>query len=410
MHRTVFTLSLLIMVIALFVCPSISAVEAGAVLHDSGNAFSATLYTSLAKKGGNLFFSPFSLDVALAMTSTGAAGKTLSEMQTVLGITGDADAVAKKYGELQKAISAPKGGYEIALANALWAQKGYHFLPAFLKRLETSFGAGLTMVDFVNATEASRKTINDWVDTTTKGRIKDLIPEGILNSLTKLVLTNAIWFKGTWTKAFPEEETCDSPFFRGGPGEDPVTVKMMSQSGAFKHGTTEECAVLELPYGKDAAMTIILPTQRVADLEKLEAGMTPETLTKWLAMPTLKDKVEVHLPRFKMTSKFRLKPVLQGIGMKTPFDEKDADLSGMDGSTDLVIAEVVHKAFVEVNEKGTEAAAATAVIVQTKGMSMDGPVTPLFRVDHPFLFVIRDLETHAILFMGRVTDPTAMGE
>ncbi len=293
-----------------------------------------------------------------------------------------------------------QSGYELSVANALWAQKGYQFLRAFLNTTTTNYGAGLNQVDFVSATEAARKTINDWVEKKTEGKIKDLIKPGVFNTLTRLVLTNAIYFKGNWARQFEKVETKDSPFTVA--RDKNVTVPMMSQKAQFAYAETETLQLLELPYAGDQLSMVILLPKELDGLADLEKSLTPGSLRECL-QGLRKQEVVVQVPRFKLTSEFSLARVLASMGMTDAFS-READFSGMTGDTELFISAVIHKAFVDVNEEGTEAAAATAVVMTLKSAPLRPPI---FRADHPFLFLIRDNQSGSILFLGRVVNPRA---
>jgi len=398
------------------------------IVVEGNNKFALELYAKLRGGEGNLFFSPYSISTALAMTYAGARGETAAQMAQTLRFPFDEDLVhdergpdkprplmvhryrwesariAAAFGALQRGLKADSqnGGYELTVANALWGQKGYGFLKTFLKLTEKNYGAGLKEVDFIAATESARKTINAWVEKKTRNKIKNLIPKGVLNRLTRLVLTNAIYFKGNWARQFKKDRTKDAPFTLAG-GEK-VDVPMMNQAADFNYMETEDFQGLELPYVDDElSMIILLPKQnnRPAEFEKT---LTLKNLSQWLAR-LRKRKVIVSVPKFKMTSQFRLAEVLKSMGMTDAFVPDVADFSGMNGKRDLFISAVIHKAYVDVNEEGTEAAAATAVVV---GVTSVGPTRiPVFRADHPFLFLIRDNHSSSILFIGRVMNPKA---
>jgi serpin B len=304
----------------------------------------------------------------------------------------------------------------MAVANRLWGQKDYRFLDPFLKGNETHYGSGLETVDFVKDTEGSRKTINGWVEEQTKEKIKDILKPGILTELTRLVLTNAIYFKGDWAAQFDEKRTHEEEFRLS--AEKAVRAKMMNRTGEYALLEEKEFQALALPYkGNALSMVVFLP--RAADgLAAMEASLTPAALAAHLAKfaPMIraerKPLVVVALPQFETTSAFKLNELLVAMGMRDAFDENRADFSGMNGAGPkdpeaLHISAVVHKAYVKVNEEGTEAAAATAVVV---GVRSAMPRTSVFRADHPFLFLIRENATGAILFLGRVADPTQKGE
>ncbi len=365
------------------------------------NQFAWDLYAKLREAEGNLFFSPYSISTALAMTYAGARGETAEQMAETLHFTAPDEDLHRAMGALVDALNkaGEEGDFELAVANALWGQSGYEFLDAFTEMVEKSYGAGLERVDFQRQTEAARQTINQWVEDKTNERIEDLLKPGVLSPDTRLVLTNAIYFKGDWASQFDKDATRDRPFTRV--GGDKIDVPMMYQKGEFRYGGNNVCQILELPYeGDDLSMLVILPrtAEGLADLEK---GLSPEWLDRW-AQPMRKQEVHVYLPRFEITAEFSLKDVLIAMGMRDAFSE-DADFSGMTGRRDLFISAVEHKAFVEVTEEGTEAAAATAVVMNERAAPL--PVT--FRADHPFLFLIRDNGTGSILFVGRVANPKA---
>jgi len=386
-----------------------AAAGEGAWMGEANNAFAADLYARLAAQAGNLFFSPNSIETALAMTCAGARGETAAQMAKVLHLPAKADAVHKDFGAFLKELNAEKGadgkprGYQLSAANALWGQKGYAFLPEFLDLTKTCYGAGLSELDFQTNTEGARQTINAWVEKETKDKIKDLIAPGILSPMTRLVLTNAVYFKGTWADQFQPAATKDQPFFLGGAGQ--VDCPLMHRKGryAFKEG--DGFAALQLPYkGGELSMIVLLPNA-VDGLPKLEKDLTSANLAAWL-QGFERGEVVVTLPRFKVTAAFTLGDTLQALGMSDAFNAAAADFSGMDGKRDLFISAVIHKAFVDVNEEGTEAAAATAVVMRTG--SARAPTTPkVFRADHPFVFLIRHEKSGAILFMGRLATPKA---
>jgi serpin B len=382
----------------------------------ANNAFAADLYAKLAGQEGNLFFSPNSIETALAMTSAGARGQTYNEMAKVLGLPGVLTdntypfplQIHKDLGAFLKDLNAEKGAdgqprqFQLSVANALWGQKGFEFLPDFLKLVKENYGAGLSDLDFAKDTEGARKTINAWVEKETRDKIKDLIKPGVLAADTRLVLTNAIYFKGKWADPFEKAGTKDEPFHLAG-GKD-VKAPMMNLQKHFGYKETADYQAIYLPYaGNELSMVVILP-KKVDGLAAVEKAVTADLLTKDLASFG-REEVVLSLPKFKMTSEFGLGDVLIGLGMKDAFNAAAADFSGMDGKKDLFISAVVHKAFVDVNEEGTEAAAATGVVM-TLSAVMEPKPPVVFRADHPFLFVIRHEASGAVLFMGRVSDPT----
>ena len=389
---------------------------------EGSNAFAMELYAKLAadpmNEGKNLFFSPYSLSTALAMTSAGARGNTGTEMATVMHYLPQ-ERLHPACGKLVADIDTggAKGGYEISVANRLWGQKGYRFLDPFLNLVRAHYGTGLEPVDFIGDTEGARKTINAWVEKKTQKKIRELLAPGILTGLTRLVLTNAIYFKGDWAAQFDVKATRDEEFRVS--AAQKVRVKMMNRTGKYALLEQKDFQALALPYAGDALSLIVLLPRATDGLSALEASLTPDALAAHLAelAPIIRaggtPKVVVGLPKFQATSAFSLKDVLVALGMRDAFDKDKADFSGMNGAgpTDreaLHITAVVHKAYVKVNEEGTEAAAATAVVMAKRSARI-GPV-PSFRADHPFLFLIRDNRTGMVLFLGRVTDPTQGGE
>jgi serpin B len=376
-------------------------------LVQGNNRFGLSLFSQLRQAPGNAFLSPFSLSTALAMTAAGARGETARQMAEVLQLPAGSDRISTDFASLIQSLGpGPERAdapYALHTANALWGQQGYHFLPAFVTLLQRSYGAALEEVDFQGATEEARRTINAWVAKQTRDKIQDLIAQGVLDASTRLVLTNAIYFKGTWSSPFHGQRTQDDDFHAS--GGRIVRVPLMHQTGRFGYAEDQNVQTLELPYvGGDLAMVVLLPRQRdgLAELEKaLSAG--------WLAdrLDGLKStSVAVALPRFKLTAEFELQRTLAALGMTLPFSDR-ADFSGINGGSEpLQIAAVIHKAFVDVNESGTEAAAATAVGIRAASALV--PQTPVeFRADHPFLFLIRDRRTGSLLFLGCLTQPTS---
>lgn len=392
-----------------------SEVQRQAVVQ-SNNDFALALFARLRENQGNLFFSPYSISTALAMTYAGARGQTEAQMAKVLHFpTLAGEEMPPKpvmqegqfhsaFGEVVKDLNqrAKKGGYELAVANALWGQKGYTLLNDFLKLIETEYEGRLTDVDFVRATESARQTINAWVEQKTKDKIKELIKPGVLDAMTRLVLTNAIYFKGNWQRQFKKDKTRDAPFTLAS-GEK-VDTPMMNQTGEFRYMETEDFQAIELPYVDNELSMVILLPKETDGLPEFEKALNLEDFSQWLDR-LHKREVIVSVPKFKMTSQFSLASVLKSMGMTDAFSARVADFSGITGSRDLFISAVIHKAYVDVNEEGTEAAAATGV---TMRLTSVGPSqTPVFRADHPFLFLIRDNQSGSILFIGRVMNPKA---
>lgn len=380
--------------------PADTGVIAAAVV--TGNtAFAFDLYAQLKSKEGNLFLSPYSISTALAMTWAGARGQTEQQMAKTLHFPQPQEPFHKAYGHLIQLFNTQgqKGDYQLSVANALWLQKDYQFLPEFLGVASAHYDASLQQVDYVNETEKSRQTINDWTARRTQDKIKDLIPQGALNALTRLVLTNAIYFKGDWALKFDVDQTREAPFSVS--ADKRVNVPLMHQKEKFKYGQTETHQMLELPYKGEALSMLVLLPKTIDGLPALEKDLTADRLTQW-QQQMRKQEVLVYLPKFKVASQFGLNQTLSAMGMPDAFGDT-ADFSGMNGAKNLYISDVIHKAFVEVNEEGTEAAAATGVIVAVMSLA---PPPPVFRADRPFVFLIKDNATGSILFMGRVADPT----
>jgi len=378
-----------------------------------GNSeFAFDLYAKLKddpkikKDGGNLFFSPYSISTALAMTLAGARGLTEKQMAEVLHFTLPQAELHKAFGELEKQLNeaGEEDRYELSVANALWGQSGYNLLKEFLELTEQSYGAGLREVDFVTQTEKTRQIINAWVEEKTNDRIKDLIKPRELNALTRLVLTNAIYFKGDWANQFDKKRTRDETFK---PAKDKeVIVPMMYIKERFKYWADDKLQVLQLPYkGKELSMIILLPVQ-IDGLADVEKSLTTEKLDEWTG-GLREQEVVVYLPKFKMITDFELSEYLFKMGMPDAFSLPPADFSGITGQKDFYISRVIHKAFVAVDEEGTEAAAATAIVMKFIAVPAR-PVT--FRADHPFIFIIKDNRSQSILFVGRLMNPQKQDE
>jgi serpin B len=371
-----------------------------AALVKGDNVFAFDLYNQLRAKEGNVFFSPYSISTALAMTYAGARGDTAEEMAKALHITLPPDELHRAEAALLAALTGAgkSRGYQLSIANALWGQQGYGFKEDYLKLTQTSYGAGLRQIDFAGNTEAARQAINAWVAKETQDKIKDLFQKGVLNANTRLVLTNAIYFKGDWASQFKKDLTREEEFQTG---TDKVKTPLMHQTARFKYLDADGLQALELSYvGKELSMVVLLP-KKVDGLAELEKSLSAEKVAGWLGK-LREQEVVVALPKFKTTCEYSLKEPLAALGMMKAFGPT-ADFSGINGKKDdLFIQAVVHKAFVDVNEEGTEAAAATGIAVGVRAV----PVRAVFRADHPFVFLIRDTRNDSVLFLGRVTNPT----
>jgi serpin B len=368
----------------------------------STNAFGLDLYLRLHAEGENLFFSPASTAYALSMTGVGARGPTADEMDRVLHLPADDAQVAAGFGGLMTALTAANEHATLNLANRLYGQRGFGFAPEYLALLERHYGAGLEQLDFGADPDAARGAINAWVEEQTADKIQDLLPSGSLDDQTRLVLVNAIYFLGTWQEPFPADATADAPFHRERGGD--VPVPFMNVAGRFGYAEMDNVQILALPYkGGALEMVLVLPSAGtpLTSIEKrLDAGL----LAGWLAAPA-PARVAVALPRLHLETKFDLAGALGAMGMPTAFT-RAADFSGMmTGGEALRIDSVVHKAYLDVDEKGTEAAAATGIVI---GVTSARPVEELkvFTADRPFMLAIRHKASGAILFLGRVADPS----
>ncbi len=374
-------------------------------LVDGNTAFALDLYQQLQKEEGNIFYSPYSLSVALAMTYAGARGETEQEMADALSFYLSQDRLHPAFNYLDQELAGrgegaqgkDEEGFRLNIVNDIWGQRDFTFLADFLDTMAENYGAGLRILDFIGNPEASRVAINDYISEQTEEKIQDLIPEGVIDIMTRLVLTNAIYFNAAWLYPFSEDITSDGIFHLLDGGE--VTVPMMQQGETLGYAEGDGYQAVELPYdGEELSMVILVPDAGI--FENFETSLDTEMLND--IMDSLEDKhVELTLPKWEFETFFMMKETLQAMGMSEAFTEA-ADFSGMTGKRDLYVAEVVHKAFVSVDEAGTEAAAASAVIMKLTAM----PVNPaVVTVDRPFIFLIRDIETGTILFLGRVVNP-----
>jgi len=386
--------------------PDVSTGEQ-ALLVEGNSAFAFEFYKALREEEGNLFYSPYSISVALAMTYAGARDETAQQMADTLHFLLGQEKLHPTFNwldaELAKRGEGAKGkdgeGFRLNIVNAIWGQKDYEFLPAFLDVLAENYGAGLRILDFIAETEKSRLAINNWVSHQTQGRIEDLIPPGAIGALTRLVLTNAIYFNAAWNYPFDKKMTADGLFYLLDGGQ--VTVPMMKQTESFGYTEGEGYQAVELLYdGDELSMVVLLPED--GEFEVFEEGLQAQQVCDIIS-GLQSTEVTLTMPKFEFDSEFSLKDTLAGMGMPIAFSG-GADFSGMTGIRELAISDVVHKAFVAVDEAGTEAAAATAVIMELTAV----PEPPVeVTMDRPFIFLIRDIDTGAILFVGRVVNPAA---
>ncbi len=386
-------------------CPLPSADQAEAV--KGSNAFAVDLYTRLSARPGNLFFSPESISTAFGMAYAGADGQTATEMAHVFHFTLAPERLHPAFGALLSGMNAPHQGYALSVADALWAEQDEKFLPDYLKLVQANYGAGFHAVDFKSAPDSARATINQWVEKQTNDKIQNLLGPGTVTPLTRLILTNAIYFKAAWADQFSKDATENKDFHLS--AGKTIQAPTMRHARGYEYFKGPSFQALLMPYEKGEVSMLILLPDEVDGLPALERSLTAENLERWIASLSYAHEVIVSLPRFKITQQFELSSTLEGLGMKAAFDPNAADFSAMTGDRSLVISAAIHKAYIDLDENGTEAAAATAVVIE---MAMAAPpLAPppppiIFTADHPFLFLIRDNASGAILFMGRVTDPT----
>jgi serpin B len=371
---------------------------------DSNNEFMMNMYNELTldKKNDNIFFSPFSISSALAMTFAGSDGNTETQMANALEFSSNTDIFHKNFSIVTNRINeiGKKGKVQLSIANSLWLQDGYTFLDKFINIGKKYYDAEIENLNFAES-EKSRQIINKWVEDKTNNKIKDLIPKGILDALTRLVLTNAVYFKGEWKEQFNKNSTNEKSFhtFKG----SDVPTKMMYNKARYGYYENDKFQFLEMPYkGDDVSMFVLLPKdkQGLSDIEKTLDMKLINTAIKNI----VKKDVKVHFPKFKIGLSYELSNLMKSLGMNDAFSKK-ADFSKMTGTKELYISAIIHKTFIEVDEKGTEAAAATAVVMRMKSAGPPQPC-PEFIADHPFFYFIRENSTGTILFTGRMNDPS----
>jgi serine protease inhibitor len=379
---------------------------------NENTTFALNLYSQLATNPGNLFFSPYSISTCLGMTYEGAAGETEAQMGQVLGVGTNQPQVAAQFGELQSELNTNQqpGVLQLNIANALWLDQGYPFVPAFLATASNQFQANLNQINFATESAQATQDINNWVAQETKNKIQNILQQGDITPATLIVLANAIYFLGNWTESFATSNTTVQPFY---PSSDTVVqAPLMHQLPPSSYTTNDilfnymaatNFQALELPYASNqSSMVIVLPSQ-VDGLAQVEQQLSTAFVSNVLAqmVPT---PVEVYLPKFTLNCHFDLAGTLSEMGMPDAFEPGVADFSAM-APPGIFLSKVVHQAWIQTDESGTEAAAATVVIGVGAVVSPQWP--PLFRADHPFLFFIRDNTSGTILFLGRVTNPTA---
>jgi len=372
-------------------------------LTNANNDFAFNLYRNLESKVGNIFLSPYSISVALSMVYVGARSATRDQMSKVLGLP-LTDEFAQIFSLLQERFKAiaSKNDIVLLIANALWTEASYKLSDSFLDVMKKYYASMIYPVNFKENYEQERIKINEWVEIQTKDRIKDLIPAGILNEFTRLVLTNAIYFKGVWETQFAKASTQEKVFFIS--RDMRKEISMMNHTGSFNYFEDNNMQMVELPYkGNDLSMIVLLPKDKYG-IKELEQRINRENWLNNFERMRIQ-KIKLFLPKFSATEQFRLKDALVNMGMPEAFTMMGADFSGIDGTKNLYIAEVVHKAFIDVNEEGSEAAAATAVMMPTLTSSSNHIPIPVFMANHPFIFMIVHNQTKSILFMGRFAKP-----
>lgn len=369
-------------------------------LADSNNEFALDFYSKV-KEDKNIFFSPYSIYSAFGMVYEGAAGETAEEIKSVFGFAEDAAERRSSFASVFNRLNGEEAEYDLSTANSLWAQRNYSFLSSYTDALKNFYGAEAKNVDFETSADNVRREINKWVEDKTNNKIKDLFSEGTIVPSTRLVLANAVYFKGLWELPFLKEATQNRDFYPD--SGEAESVPTMSQKDDFKYAESEGVQVLELPYkGNDLSMVIFLPAKgktkafedslSIKKVNELKAGMEQKEVT-------------VYIPKFKFDKSYSLKGSLAEMGIEKAFNPGAADFSGMDGTKNLFISEAVHQAFVEADEEGTEAAAATGIVMNSTALPPGEPT--VFRADHPFIFVIQEKDSGNILFMGKVADPNS---
>ncbi|MGC4122633.1 MAG: serpin family protein [Myxococcales bacterium] len=382
--------------------PSVPAADAQALV-EGNTAFAADLFKSTAKVE-NAMVSPHSVSLALAMTWAGAKGETETAIAEAMRFTLPQDRFHPAFDALDVALASRgqnaqgKDGkpFRLKIGNAAWGEETFDFVPAYLDTLAVNYGAGINLVDFVGQSEAARLTINDWVAQQTEDRIKDLLAPGSVDATTRLVLTNAVYFNAAWKTKFEANDTHAAAFHLAD-GSSKNVDTMNGEIGG-RYGETADFIAAELPYdGDEIAMTLVMP--KTGTLASYEAGLDGQKIASIVAA-LHSETLLIHLPRFGFEWKTSLAQALSGLGMGIAFTEA-ADFSGIHAGGGLLISDVIHQTFVKVDEAGTEAAAATAVVVGTTSMPQGREVA----FDRPFLFFVRDVPTGAVLFVGHVYDP-----
>jgi len=378
--------------------PDLSELSAG------NNAFALNLYGQFRQQKGNLFFSPASIWAAFGMAYAGAGGSTAEELQTALHFTLPPETLHTAIGAFLKGLNDEHPGCTLRVADALWVDQALPIRPDFLHSTQADYGGVLKQVSFLKAPDPARLSINQWVEAQTENRIKDLLPPGSVDAETRLVLTNAMYFRAQWESQFQKDQTREEPFHLL--SSQSVQAPLMHREGSFRYLDGGTFQVLEIPYQGGISLVIFLPRD-AGGLSAFEEGLTPEKLKETLGKLNFVPKVILTLPKFKMTQEFGLKSAMNALGVKQAFDRKAADFSSITGGRDLYISAAFHKAYIDLDEEGTEAAAATGIVMSLRAALPPRRETAIvFRADHPFVYMIRDDRTGSVLFMGRVEDPT----
>jgi len=367
------------------------------------NTFSFDLYRNLtAGTLRNTFYSPLSISSALAMTYAGAKGETAQQMQSTLHYGPQVDLFHSQYGAMIDSLSSKKGqDFKINIANAIWVQDKFKLKNYYTETVKKDYNSEIRNLDFVDSPDASRDTINYWVEKKTAGRIQDLIPAGVIDEMTRLILTNAVYFNAEWANKFNKELTNKDEFYCL--DNTVIKTEMMYQRHHHPVSQTEDYTILEIPYeGYEYSMLIILPNDK-AGLTELSKTLSAKDIIVHDKSKKRED-VLVYFPKFRMETNYDLNKSLSALGMPLAFSA-DADFSNMTGGKDLMISSVIHKAFIDVDEDKTEAAAATAITMKLTSMAPAQKAPLEFRADHPFMFIIRCKNDNAILFMGQLTNP-----
>lgn len=381
--------------------------EAGLkTLVQGNNAFAFDLYTQLAKQKGNLFFSPHSVSNALAVVLVGAKGDTAKEIANVLGVQGNEQDFHSSFSSLNKRIqsAADKGSAELSITNAFWRQDGIELRPSFLEDCQKNYSVEFNKSDFLNDSEGARRSVNEWAEAKTKGKIKELLNPGSINNKTRFILVNAIYFKGKWSVPFPKDSTKEATFLAG--FKDRVQVPMMNLTLITDYHSADGFQLVAIPYADNRLSLYAFMGESETALRDFESRLSPRVISDLLGRMK-KHVVDVSIPKFRLEDHFFLSEPLGRLGMSEAFS-LNADLSGIaDSREKLRLGAVIHKTYLDLNEEGTEAAAATAVIgVNPSSFSQPIPRAKIV-LDRPFLFLIRDNETGAVLFLGRLMNPRA---